>query len=92
MTKRSLLISIAFCLALVCGGVVFAQQPFVDIGNKHGNLRAAQQDIVRAWEKVNIAQQDNRYRLGGHAGRAKELLEQANQELRLAADVANEHK
>jgi hypothetical protein len=29
--------------------------------------------------------------LGGHAARAKELLDEANEELRLAADVANEH-
>jgi hypothetical protein len=28
----------------------------------------------------------------GHAANAKHLLEQANEELRLAADVANEHE
>jgi hypothetical protein len=29
--------------------------------------------------------------LGGHAQRAKELLTQADQEIRLAANVSNEH-
>ena len=35
------------------------------------------------------AQQDKRYNLGGHAARAKELLRQANDEIKLAAEAAN---
>jgi len=69
---------------------VAQERPFVDIGDRHGNLRDAQQHIVQAWEAVNRAQEANDSRLGGHAGRAKELLSQANEELRLAADVAND--
>jgi hypothetical protein len=40
---------------------------------------------------VNEAQQDNHYNLGGHAGKAKELLFQASEEIRLSADAANSH-
>lgn len=90
--KKDMLIGIALGLVLGCSGAIFAQQPMVDIGNKHGNLRSAQQYIVAAWQRIDEAQVDNRYNLGGHAGRAKELLVQADQELRLAADVANSHE
>lgn len=85
MLKKSLLVAIAFCV------LAFAQQPQVTVGERHGNMRAAQQFIQQAWQRVNEAQQDNHYNLGGHAGRAKDLLSQANEEIRLSADAANSH-
>ena len=77
--------------ALVLGTAVFAfaQAPAVNIGNNHGNLRRAQQSIVSAYQSINAAQADNDGQLGGHAQRAKDLLVQADQELRLAANVSN---
>ena len=39
---------------------------------------------------MTAAQQANEYQLGGHAGRAKELLRQANVEMKLAAQAANQ--
>jgi hypothetical protein len=90
--KKDMFIGTALGLVLGCSGVIFAQQPVVDIGNRHGNLRAAQQYIQAAWQRINEAQVDNNYNLGGHAGRAKELLVQADQELKLAAETANSHE
>jgi hypothetical protein len=84
-----MLIGTALGLILGCSGAVFAQAPAVDIGNRHGNLRAAQQYISSAWQKINQAQHANDDQLGGHAQRAKDYLTQANEELRLAANVAN---
>jgi len=83
-----------FTSALLFGAVLFAgaaqaQQPTVNIGERHGNLRAAQEHIVQAYQLVGDAQQANDARLGGHAGKARQLLIQADQELRLAADAAN---
>lgn len=92
MIKKDMLIGSALGLMVGCGGVVFAQVPVVNIGNRHGNLRTAQEYIASAWQRIDEAQVDNRYNLGGHAGRAKELLVQADEELRLAADVANSHE
>jgi hypothetical protein len=90
--KKALFIGILLGAACTFGCATMAQQaPQVDIGNRHGNLRNAQEHIVEAWQLVGDAQYDNNSRLGGHAGRAKELLSEANEELRLAADVANEH-
>ena len=90
MIKKWMVVSSVVGSLLIFGCVSQADQPFVNIGDRHGNLRAAQENIVQAWRLVDEAQRDNNYRLGGHAGRAKELLTQANDELRLAADTAND--
>ncbi len=82
---------IAICTSFVLGAVVFAQPP-VNVGERHGNMRAAQQLIQQAWIKVDEAQHDNNYNLGGHAGRAKELLSQASEEIKLSAEAANSHR
>jgi hypothetical protein len=87
--KKDLLIGTALGLIMGCSGAIFAQAPVVDIGNRHGNLRAAQQYILSAWQRIGNAQADNNDQLGGHAQRAKDFLVQANEELRLAANVAN---
>ena len=88
--KKDMLIGTALGLIVGCSGAIFAQ-PAVNIGGRHGNLRAAQQYIVAAWQRIDTAQIDNNYNLGGHAGRAKELLVQADEELKQAAIVANQH-
>lgn len=92
MAKKTLLISGLMMVALVYGCASHADQPYVDIGGRHGNLRSAQEHIVQAWHLVGDAQSANDGRLNGHAARAKELLSEANDELRAAADVANEHE
>jgi hypothetical protein len=88
MTNK-LLIRGLLCAVLGCAGVVFAQAPVVNISNRHGNLRSAQSYIVQAFQRIDNAQRDNHGELGGHAQRAKDYLLQADEELRLAANVAN---
>ncbi|HXN72133.1 MAG TPA: hypothetical protein VN861_06230 [Candidatus Acidoferrales bacterium] len=89
MLKRIVMIGVALCAAFALGAVMFAQRPPVDVGERHGNMRAAQELIQQAWMKVDEAQQDNNYNLGGHAGRAKELLTQASNQIKQAAEAAN---
>jgi hypothetical protein len=91
--KKLFLIGILFGSAMTVGCATVAAEPslYVDIGPRHGNLRGAQENIVNAYGLVSQAQYDNNDRLGGHAARAKELLAEANEELRLAADSANAH-
>jgi hypothetical protein len=89
MLKRIVMIGVALCAAFALGAVMFAQRPPVDVGERHGNMRAAQELIQQAWMKVDEAQQDNNYNLGGHAGRAKELLTQASNQIKMAAEAAN---
>jgi hypothetical protein len=90
MTRKSLLISTALYTAITCVSVTFAQAPVVNIDpHRHGNLAAAQSYIVQAYQKLNAAQRDNQDQLGGHAQKAKDLLTQADVEIRLAANVSN---
>ena len=90
-TKRILLLALALCASFALGAALFAQMPPVNVGDRHGNMRAAQQFIQQAWQKVDEAQQDNNYNLGGHAGKAKELLSQASEQIKQAAEAANSH-
>lgn len=93
MSKRIWMVAIALCAVFALSAVLFAaQEPRVTVGEKHGNMRAAQEYIQQARRKVDEAQKDNNYNLGGHAGRGKELLAQASEEIKLSAEAANSHR
>jgi hypothetical protein len=64
-------------------------EPVKNIGSKHPNLAEAQQFISDAYDRISTAQKANEFDLGGHAAKAKDFLEQASQELKLAAQAAN---
>ena len=85
-----LMVAVLVCLSFVLGAVVFAEPP-VNVGERHGNMRAAQELIRQAWQKIDEAQKDNNYNLGGHAGKAKDLLSQASEEIKMSAEAANSH-
>ncbi len=90
MTKSRIFLNLAASTAFVCGGVMFAQAPVVNIdAHKHPNLAGAQNHIVQAYQLIDRAQSANHDELGGHAQKAKELLMQADAELRAAATVSN---
>jgi hypothetical protein len=77
---------------LVCAGIALAQAPGVTIDpSKHGNLAEAQHHIVQAYQKIDEAQAANNEDLGGHAEKAKQLLSEADRELKEAAEYANHH-
>jgi hypothetical protein len=59
---------------------------------RHPNLAAAQRLSREAYQKVEAAQRANEFDLGGHAAKAKQLLEQANDELKAAAETSNQKK
>jgi len=90
MTKKNLTINAIFIAALFCSGVMLAQAPVVDIDKKlHPNLALAQDHLVQATNYISVAQRDDKYDMQGHAEKARQLLMQANQELKLAAEAAN---
>lgn len=60
--------------------------------NLHPNLAAAQVFIEKAIEKVTAAQKANEFDLNGHAVKAKALLDQAYDEIKLAAKASNANK
>jgi hypothetical protein len=75
---------------LAAGGVALAAKPAENIGKKHPNLAAAQKLCAEAFDKIAAAQKANEYDMENHAQKAKELLEQAGGELKLAAEAANQ--
>jgi len=92
MMNRNLLFSAVLCAVLVPGATVFAQGPGPAHNispQRHPNLAAAQTSIDHAYRRIETAQGANRDRLGGHAEKAKELLAQAANELKMAAEYAN---
>jgi len=78
---------------LLIGAGAMAQLPKKNIsGARHPNLAAAQRLSQQAFEKIVAAQQANEWDMQGHAQKAKDLLDQANKELRAAATAANRAK
>ena len=87
---RTHLLATTLGALLVIGGIAIAQPPARNIsGFRHPNLAAAQRLSRQAYEKIVAAQEANEWDLGGHAQKAKELLDQVNNELKLAAETAN---
>jgi hypothetical protein len=78
---------------LLLGGVTVAQPPKENISKqRHPNLAAAQRLSQQAWGRIVEAQKANEWDLAGHAQKAKELLDQVNNELKLAAEASNRRK
>ena len=77
-------------ITLLAGGLAIAQPPKRNVsGARHPNLAAAQRLSQQAWQKVVDAQQANEWDMQGHAQKAKELLDQVNNQLKMAAEAAN---
>jgi F0F1-type ATP synthase membrane subunit b/b' len=68
----------------------FAAPPVRDVSAKrHPNIAAAQRLTDQAYKRISDAQQANEWDMDGHAAKAKDLLDQANRELKMAAEAAN---
>ncbi|MDR3415906.1 MAG: hypothetical protein P4L83_06955 [Nevskia sp.] len=78
--------------ALLIGSAALAEPRENVSGKRHPNLAAAQRLSEQAFNKVSAAQQANEFDMDGHAAKAKELLEQANNELKQAAEAANKNR
>ena len=59
--------------------------------HRHPNIAAAQRLATQAFDKLVAAQGANEFDMNGHAQKAKEALELANNEMKLAAETANAH-
>ena len=82
-----------FGCSLLIGGLAIAQPPKRNVSAaRHPNLAAAQRLSQNAYEKIVAAQQANEWDMQGHAQKAKELLEQASEQLKLAAEAANRNR
>jgi hypothetical protein len=77
---------------LILGGLAIAQKPKDNVNAAaHPNLAAAQRLSTQAYEKITAAQKANEFDMAGHAAKAKDLLDQVNAQLKLAAAAANKN-
>jgi len=89
-TRKNRVLGVVMAFAILLGTMAFAQKPQRNVsGARHPNLAAAQRLSAQAFQKIVAAQQANEWDLKGHAQKAKELLDQVNKELKLAAEAAN---
>ncbi len=89
MNKYIRVLTSVMAILLFCG-LTLAQEPAVNIDKtRHANLAAAQRLIAEANKSIMLAQKDNRYDMHGNATKARELLVQASEELKAAAEAAN---
>jgi len=90
MTKRNMGLASFLGALLLCGSMVLAQKPPQNVNpHRHGNLAAAQRLAAQAFQRIIDAQKANEWDMDGHAQKAKDLLDQANKELKEAAEAAN---
>ncbi len=90
---KRILTALALGCLLTMTAPLAAQKPARNVSpRRHPNLAAAQRLSRQAWQKIVAAQRANEWDMEGHAQKAKELLDQVNQELKLAAGEANENR
>jgi hypothetical protein len=90
MTRKNFILGGALSTAMFVGGFAIAQLPANNVSaHRHPNLAAAQRLSTQAFERITQAQQANEFDMEGHAAKAKDLLEQANEQLRIATTAAN---
>ena len=91
MIKKRVFVPLIASLLLI-GGIAIAEQPAQNVSKgKHPNLAAAQRLTNQAFQKISAAQEANEWDMQGHAAKAKTLLDQANNELKQAAQAANKN-
>ena len=89
LTNRNSLWKLAGVLLLLAG-LALAQRPKENVApGRHRNLAAAQRLSQQAWQRIVAAQEANEFDMQGHAQQAKNLLDEVNRELKLAAESAN---
>ena len=91
MNKKAFLSKLIniICIVIMLMAVGFSLYSTNVSAARHPNLAAAQNLIERAIAKVSDAQVANEFDMKGHAAKSKELLRQAYDEIKLAAEAAN---
>lgn len=92
MKFRGAMVAAGIALGVFAIGVILAKERPERGENelpRRPNLDDAQDLIDMAFNKISAAQQANEWDWDGHAARAKELLAQANHELKQAEEAAN---
>ena len=76
-------------LALAAGAAIVTTLAVAGPERGHPNIIAARKEAQRAIEHMQKAQHANEFDMGGHAQKAIDLLNQAQDEMRVAAETDN---
>ncbi|HTW46679.1 MAG TPA: hypothetical protein VMD92_01955 [Acidobacteriaceae bacterium] len=87
MKARNVIWITLLCLGVFAGGVAVGQDP--GMWARHPNLRDAERDCHSASDHLAAAQAANAWDMQGHAMHAKDLLAQADREIRAACFAAD---
>jgi hypothetical protein len=88
MTKH---LGIAVFASLAIASAAMAAPPENVSAKRHPHLAHAQKAIDNAFAALDEAQKANEFDMEGHAAKAKELLQQADAEIKQAAEAANQN-
>ncbi|HEX3637627.1 hypothetical protein PQR75_32115 [Paraburkholderia fungorum] len=83
--QLTLVAATAIALSLISGCAVADDGYFM---SRHPNIEAADFNAQQAIERMRAAQRANDYDMGGHAGRAIRLMQDARYEMQAAAEAA----
>jgi hypothetical protein len=89
----SIVASAIFAAGVLVGQVVIPTPPppQVTVPATYGNMQDAQRSLLSAYEYLIAAQKANNANLGGYAATAEQLIDQANNDVLLAAEFAAAH-
>lgn len=79
-------IAAAACVLSFISGCAIADEGY--FMSRHPNIEAADYNAQQAIERMRAAQRANGYDMGGHAGRAIQLMQDARYEMQAAAEMA----
>jgi hypothetical protein len=93
IVKNKMLIGTGVVLVGAFLAIADRPEPRITVDRQRNSIFFdAQRSIIDSYRAVSRAQDYNHGELGDHASRAKDLLSEANDEIRMAAEYANEHR
>ncbi len=99
MTRSKVISGCIVASAIFAAGVVVGQvvvltppPPRVTVPATYGNMQDAQRSLLAAYNYMRAAQVANNANLGGYAATAEQLIDQANNDVLLAAEYAAAHR
>lgn len=98
MTKSKVISGSIVASAIFAGGVLVGQvviptppPPKITVPASDGNMQAAQRSLLQAYDYLIAAQKVHNGQLGGYAATAEQQIDQADNNILLAAQYAATH-
>jgi hypothetical protein len=98
MTRSKVILGSILASAIFAAGVLVGQvavpippAPKITVGANYPNMQDAQRSLLQSYTYLIQAQKNNDLQLGGYAATAEDLIDQANNDITLAAEYAAAH-